>query len=96
MPVYVRLVKLTEKGITGIRGFQKSFEEIKKIQAKNGAKLLCAYATLGRYDFVTVLEAPDDKTAIKLSAEIGSKGNLKIETLPAIPIEEFAKMTKEL
>lgn len=96
MPVYVRLVKLTEKGITGIRDFHKRFEEIKKIQAKNGAKLLCAYATLGRYDFVIVLEAPDDKTLMKLSTVIGSKGNLEIEALPAIPIEEFAKMTKEL
>lgn len=96
MPLYVRLVKLTEQGIKGIKGFKKALEEIKKIQAREGAKLVSAYATLGRYDFVAILEAPDDKTAMKLSAEIGSKGNLQIETLPAMPIEEFAEMAAKL
>jgi uncharacterized protein with GYD domain len=96
MPIYVRLVTLTEQGIRGIKGFQKAFEEIKKIHEEEGARLIGAYATLGRYDFVAILEAPDDKTAMKLSAKVGSMGNLKIETLPAIPIEEFGKMTEEL
>lgn len=96
MPIYVRLVKLTEQGIRGIRGFQKTFEEIKKVHEGEGAKLIGAYATLGRYDFVAILEAPDDKTAMKLSAKIGSQGNMKIETLPAISIEEFGRMTEEL
>lgn len=96
MPIYVRLVKLTEQGVRNLNGFQKSFDEIKKIQKGENAKLIGAYATLGRYDFVAILEAPDDKTALKLSAKVGSKGDLKIETLPAIPMEEFIKMTEEL
>jgi uncharacterized protein with GYD domain len=47
------------------------------------------WATLGRFDFVNVIEAPDDKTMSKLSIELGSRGTAHYESLPAIPIDDF-------
>jgi uncharacterized protein with GYD domain len=67
------------------------FEEVKKIFADEGAKIVDTYVTLGRYDIVGIIEASDDKTAMKLSALVGATGNVKIETLPAVKMEEFIK-----
>ncbi len=55
-----------------------------------GAKVLAQYATLGQYDFVTVVEAPDEKTMAKVSVELGSRGTMTSQTLSAIPADELA------
>jgi uncharacterized protein with GYD domain len=49
------------------------------------------WATLGPYDFITIVEAPDDLTMAKVSVELGSRGTMSSQTLAAIPAEEFAK-----
>lgn len=69
--------------------------EAKEIMEANGARILQAYTTLGQYDVIAVIEAPDDRTAAKISAMIANLGNFKAETMPAIPIEDFIKSTKE-
>ena len=48
-----------------------------------------AEATLGSFDFVNVIEAPDDKTMARISLELGSRGTGRYETLMAIPIDDF-------
>jgi GYD domain len=50
------------------------------------------WATLGQYDFITIIEAPDEKTMAKVSVELGSRGTMKSQSLPAIPIEELASV----
>jgi uncharacterized protein with GYD domain len=57
----------------------------------NGARLIQAYATLGRYDLVALVEAPDAQTMAKISALIAAQGNFKAETLSAISIPEFVQ-----
>ncbi|MBI3780599.1 MAG: GYD domain-containing protein, partial [candidate division NC10 bacterium] len=52
------------------------------------------YAVLGPYDFVNVVEAPDNETIAKVSMELGSRGTVQIMTLPALPIETFTKKAK--
>ncbi len=54
-----------------------------------GAKVTAQWATLGEYDFVSVVEAPDTQTIARVSLELGSRGTTTYETLAAIPVEEF-------
>ena len=58
-----------------------------------GVKVLDQWATLGEYDFVSVVEAPDEKAMAKLSIEMGSRGTVMNETLTAIDVEEFTRAT---
>jgi uncharacterized protein with GYD domain len=52
------------------------------------------YAVLGAYDFVTVIEAPDNETAAHLSVDLGSRGTVNITTLPAIPTDQLRTKLK--
>ena len=54
-----------------------------------GAKVLHQWATLGEFDFVNIVEAPDIATMAKVSVALSARGSTKIETLPALDIEEF-------
>ena len=54
-----------------------------------GCRVVHQWATLGEFDFVNVVEAPDIATIAKVSVALGSRGSTKIETLPALEIEEF-------
>jgi uncharacterized protein with GYD domain len=54
-----------------------------------GAKVISQYATLGPYDFVSIVEAPDNKAIAKVSVELGSRGTILLTTLPALPLNEF-------
>ena len=94
MPLFIRLANLTDQGIKNIKNLPKMLEEAKNIMAENDTKLVNAYTTLGRYDLVAIIEAPDSKTAAKVSALIASKGNFRAETLAAIPVQEFMAAVK--
>jgi uncharacterized protein with GYD domain len=56
-----------------------------------GAKVLHQWATLGEFDFVNIVEAPDIGTMAKVSVALSARGSTKIETLPALDIEEFLR-----
>lgn len=94
MGIYIRLAKLTEQGVRNIGKFSEMVSEVKQIFENNGVKIISAYSTLGKYDLVAIIEAPDDKTAMKISTLVAKTGNFRAETLPAVTLEEFSKMTK--
>ena len=81
MPTYVMLTKLTAEGVRTLKN--KEVEQI-------GAKVQAQYATLGQYDFVTIVEAPDEKTMAKVSVELGSRGTMTSQTLTAMPADELS------
>ena len=54
-----------------------------------GCRVLHQWATLGEFDFVNVVEAPDDKTIARVSVALGARGSAKLQTMPALPIDEF-------
>jgi len=54
-----------------------------------GVKVIAQYAVLGPYDFVNIVEAPDNETVARVSAELASRGSVKIQTLVAIPTDDF-------
>jgi len=59
-----------------------------------GVKVLQQYAVLGPYDFINIVEAPDNITVMKMSVELGSRGTVQLMTLPAIPVEELISNLK--
>ncbi len=60
-----------------------------------GAKVHAQYAVLGQYDFINVLEAPDNDAIAKVSMELGSRGTVHIITLAAMPVPEFIEKLKQ-
>ncbi len=94
MSVYVVLSRLTDEGRKTLKSKPERLKEVNEEIAKMGATVLQQYALLGKYDFLNVLEAPDDKTVAKIMVELGSRGTLETTTLSAIPIDEFLEKLK--
>jgi uncharacterized protein with GYD domain len=90
MPTYVMLTNLTADGIRTLKNNPGRVAEVNVEVEQIGAKVIAQYATLGQYDFVTVIEAPDEKTMAKVSVELGSRGTMTSQTLAAMPTEDLA------
>jgi uncharacterized protein with GYD domain len=90
MPTYVMLTNLTADGVRTLKNNPGRVAEVNKEVEQMGAKVLTQYATLGQYDFVTVVEADDDKMMAKISVELGSRGTMSSQTLSAVPADELA------
>jgi uncharacterized protein with GYD domain len=91
MPSYVMLAKFTDQGIRNIKESPKRQEAFRNLCEKGGVKLKDVYRTMGRYDVVAVLEAPDDVTVSAVLYSLGALGNLHTETLRAFTREETDK-----
>ena len=91
MPTYIMLTHLTPDGVKTVKDNPSRVQEVNREVEQLGVKVLNQWATLGEYDFVTVVEAPDEKAMAKLSIEMGSRGTVSNETLTAIDAEEFTK-----
>ena len=90
MPTYVMLTNLTSEGVRTLKSNPNRVGEVNKEVEQLGVKVVAQYATLGQYDFVTIVKAPDDKTMAKCSVELGSRGTMSSQTLAALPAEELA------
>jgi uncharacterized protein with GYD domain len=90
MPTYVMLTNLTADGVRTLKNNPGRVSEVNAEVEQIGAKVLAQYATLGQYDFITIVEAPDEKTMAKVSVELGSRGTMTSQTLSAIPAKDFA------
>jgi len=95
MPTFIRLASLTEQGIKNIQNFQDMLGEAAAIMEQHGVKLVEGWATLGDYDVVAVIDAPDAKTAAQVSALIASRGNFRAKTLSAVPISELSNAVRD-
>ena len=89
MATYIMLSNLTSQGAKTIKAKPQRIKEVNNEIEKMGGKIIVQYAVLGPYDFITILEAPDNETATKISLEISSRGSVKITTLSAIEIDSF-------
>jgi uncharacterized protein with GYD domain len=87
--MYILLSNLTDEGATTIKKNPGRIKEVNTELEQLGVKVLAQYATLGPYDFVNVVEGPDNETMSRVSAELGSRGSVKILTMAAIPIDDF-------
>jgi uncharacterized protein with GYD domain len=91
MPTYIMLTSLTPDGIKTLKNNPGRVSEVNKEVEALGVKVLSQYATLGQYDFITVVEAPDETTMAKVSVELGSRGTMQSQTLTAIPAEHLSQ-----
>jgi uncharacterized protein with GYD domain len=89
MPTYVMLTTLTPEGVQTVKNNPGRIKEVSKEVEQLGASVKAQWATLGQFDFVNVVEAPDDQTMARVSLELGSRGTAKYETLTAIPVDDF-------
>ncbi len=95
MPIYLMLTNLTDEGRKAVKAKPGRIKEVNKEVEKMGVKILSQYALLGGYDFVNLLEAPDNQTIAKVAVEFGSRGTLNTTTLVALSIDEFIEMLKK-
>ena len=91
MPIYIMLTSLTSDGVKTIKNNPGRVQEVNREMEQLGVKVVNQWATLGRYDFVSVVDAPDERTMAKVSVEMGSRGTTTNETMTAIPAEDFTK-----
>jgi len=84
------LTNLTSDGVRTLKNNPGRVAEVNKEVEQIGAKVLAQYATLGQYDFVTIVEAPDEQTMAKVSVELGSRGTMTSQTLAAMPADELS------
>ena len=89
MPVYILLSRLSTQGVQTLRSNPDRLREVNKDVEELGAKVLHQWATLGEWDFVNVVEAPDIETIARVSVSLGARGSTRIETLPALTIDEL-------
>lgn len=89
MGTYVMLSTITDGGAKTIKANPHRIQQVNDEVESLGAKILSQYAVMGPYDFVTILEAPDNETVARVSLELSSRGSVKIMTLAAIPVEQF-------
>jgi uncharacterized protein with GYD domain len=84
MPLFVMLTNLTPDGVKTLKSNPNRVDEVNKEVEQIGAKVVAQYATLGQYDFVTIVEAADAQTMAKVSVELGSRGTMTSETMSAM------------
>jgi uncharacterized protein with GYD domain len=92
MPTYIVLGNFTEQGIRAVKDTTKRASAVKESAKKFGATVKSLYWTLGRYDVVTVIDAPDDESAAALLFSIGSLGNVRTQSLKAFEADEVERI----
>ena len=89
MATYIALSSFTDQGIRNVKDTTKRADAVKDAAKKFGANMTQIYWTLGHYDLVAIIEAPDDKSATAFALAIGAAGNVRTETLRAFSKEEM-------
>jgi uncharacterized protein with GYD domain len=89
MKTYIALLNWTQKGIQEFRESPSRVEKARELIERNGGKMKSFYMTMGRYDMVSVIEAPDDATYAKFMLVLASKGGVRTETLSAFTEDEY-------
>lgn len=92
MATFIMLSNLTAEGVRTIKEHPGRVAEVNREVEALGAKVLVQYATLGRYDFVTVVEAPSEEVMARVSAELGSRGTMSSETMSAMASERLEEI----
>ena len=91
MPMYLMLTTLTEKGRQTLNANPARLREVNRDVEELGAKVLHQWAALGEYDFVNVVEAPDELTMANLSLKLGARGSVKFQTLTLLPVDDLLR-----
>lgn len=96
MPTYVLLVNLTQKGAENIDQSPARVDAIKERTRSMGGEPVALYMTFGEYDFVYIVDLPDDETAARLALTYGRGGAGETETLKAFTEDEYREIVDSL
>ncbi|MEJ5185652.1 MAG: GYD domain-containing protein [Candidatus Geothermincolales bacterium] len=94
MAIYILLSRLTDEGCATLTKNPDRIKEVNKDVEAMGGKIIAQYAVLGPYDFVNVVEAPNNETITRISVQLASRGTVRITTLPAIAVDDFIEGLK--
>ena len=91
MPIFILLSTLTPQGVQTLKSNPERLRQVNQDLEELGCKVLHQWATLGEFDFVNIVEAPDVATVAKVSVAISARGSTRIETLPALEVDDFLR-----
>jgi uncharacterized protein with GYD domain len=92
MPTYISLFSWTDQGIRNIKEAPQRIDAFKRTISAAGGKLIGLYYTMGKYDIVSIIDAPDDEAYANMSLSTGSKGNVRTETMKAFTEDQFRNL----
>jgi uncharacterized protein with GYD domain len=95
MAIYVMLTSLTDEGRRTVKENPERVKEVNKEVENMGAKIVAQYVLLGQYDFVNIVDAPDNQTISRVAVELGSRGTLQTTTMAAMTLDDFVKALKK-
>jgi uncharacterized protein with GYD domain len=96
MPTYITLMNWTDQGVKTAKDTVQRRDQADALADKHGASIEQVYWTVGPYDLVTIVEAPDDESATAMLLELGTAGNLRTTTLRAYDREEMSSIIQRL
>ena len=96
MATFITLSSFTDQGVRNVKDTPKRAEAVQAAAQKFGAKMTQIYWTLGSYDVVAIIEAPDDASATAFALSIGAAGNIRTQTLRAFSKDEMAGILAKL
>jgi uncharacterized protein with GYD domain len=96
MPYYVCLVSFTQQGLKNLGATTKRAKAFEDTAEKLGVKILSTYWTVGRYDLVHILDAPDDDMAASMAFSLSGLGNVRTETLRAFDRKQMETILKKV
>lgn len=89
MPKFLMLSTLGPDGSARLRENPQRLKEVNEDVEAMGVRVIAQYAVLGQWDFVNVLEAPDEVTMARVATTLAARGTLKTTTLPLIDVDVF-------
>ena len=96
MPTYISFLNFTDQGVRTANESVQRRDRADALAEKHGASIEQVYWTVGPYDLVTIIEAPDEESATSMLLELGSAGNLRTTTLRAYGREEMSRIIQRL
>lgn len=96
MPTYITLLNWTQRGAEQVQSSPERLDAARGTFKAMGAEIKDVYMTMGRYDLVCVIEAPDDATFAKAILTLGSKGTTHSESLKAFSEDEYRRIIGSL
>lgn len=95
VPMYAMLSTLGPDGWETLRQNPERITQVRTEVEALGLKVHAQYALMGQYDFLNLIEAPDEQTMAKAAIMLAARGTMRTTTLPAIPVEDLIKRLKE-
>ena len=96
MPVFVMLSTIGPDGFHKLNTQPERLREVNEEVEALGVRILVQYALLGQYDFLNIIEAPDDVTVAKLATKLAARGTMKTTTIKAIEVEDYIHALAEV